>query len=91
MDPIHVLTIHHKSFCTLNSVEFEEHIVRNLAKSSNGDLRSAINDLEVIARGKDRITSEDLELLSRQAKMFQPIKLVRKKISKDKISTEEGN
>jgi len=55
-----------KRICIKEGVEFEEHIVRNLAKSSNGDLRSAINDLEVIARGKDRITSEDLELLSKK-------------------------
>ena len=55
-----------KRICIKEGVEFEEHIVRNLAKSSNGDLRSAINDLEVIARGKDRITSDDLELLSKK-------------------------
>jgi replication factor C large subunit len=53
-----------KKICIKEGVEFEEHVVRNLAKRSNGDLRTAINDLEVIARGKDRITSEDLELLS---------------------------
>ena len=55
-----------KRICIKEGVEFEEHVVRNLAKRSNGDLRSAINDLEVIARGKDRITSEDLELLSKK-------------------------
>ncbi|MGB8233720.1 MAG: replication factor C large subunit, partial [Methanobacterium sp.] len=47
-------------------VEFEEHVIRNLAKRSNGDLRSAINDLEVIARGKNKITSEDLDFLSKK-------------------------
>ena len=55
-----------KRICVKEGVEFEEHVVRNLAKSSNGDLRSAINDLEVIARGKTKITSEDLELLSKK-------------------------
>ncbi len=53
-----------KKICVKEGVEFEEHVVRNLAKRSKGDLRSAINDLEVIARGKKKITSEDLELLS---------------------------
>ena len=55
-----------KRICVKEGVEFEEHVIRNLAKSSNGDLRSAINNLEVIARGKTKITSEDLELLSKK-------------------------
>jgi replication factor C large subunit len=55
-----------KKICVKEGVEFEEHIIRNLAKRSNGDLRSAINDLEVIARGKEKITSEDLEFLSKK-------------------------
>jgi replication factor C large subunit len=55
-----------KRICVKEGVEFEEHVVRNLAKTSKGDLRSAINDLEVIARGKNKITSEDLELLSKK-------------------------
>lgn len=53
-----------KKICVKEGVQFEEHVIRNLAKRSNGDLRTAINDLEVIARGRERITSEDLELLS---------------------------
>ncbi len=55
-----------KKICVKEGVEFEEHVVRNLAKRSNGDLRSAINDLEVIARGNKKITSEDLELMSKK-------------------------
>ncbi len=55
-----------KKICVKEGIEFEEHVIRNLAKRSNGDLRSAISDLEVIARGKDKITSEDLEFLSKK-------------------------
>lgn len=53
-----------KRICIKEGVEFEEHTLRTLAKRSRGDLRSAINDLEVMARGKDSIGSEDLEALS---------------------------
>lgn len=53
-----------KKICVKEGIEFEEHVIRNLAKRSNGDLRSAINDLEAIARGKNKITTEDIELLS---------------------------
>jgi replication factor C large subunit len=53
-----------KRICIKEGVEFDEHVLRTLAKRSRGDLRSAINDLEVMARGKDSIGSEDLEALS---------------------------
>jgi replication factor C large subunit len=53
-----------KKICVKEGVEFEEHILRTLAKRSRGDLRSAINDLQVIAQGKDSITSEDLKTIS---------------------------
>ena len=53
-----------KKICVKEGIEFEEHILRTLAKRSRGDLRSAINDLQVIAQGKDSITSEDLKTIS---------------------------
>jgi replication factor C large subunit len=53
-----------KRICVKEGVEFEEHVIRNLAKRSRGDLRSAINDLEVLASGNNSITSEDLDILS---------------------------
>ena len=70
-----------KKICVKEGVEFEEHVIKNLAKRSNGDLRSAINDLEVIARGKDKITSEDLEFLSKKddiANIFDSVRIVLK-------------
>ena len=53
-----------KKICIKEGVTFEEHVLRTLAKRSRGDLRSAINDLQVIAQGKDSITSEDLKTIS---------------------------
>lgn len=41
-----------KRICIKEGVDFEEHVLRTLAKQSKGDLRSAINDLEIMARGK---------------------------------------
>jgi len=55
-----------KRICIKEGVDFEEHILRTLAKRSRGDLRSAINDLQVIAQGKDKITSDDLEVISQK-------------------------
>ncbi|MBI5681064.1 MAG: replication factor C large subunit [Methanobacterium sp.] len=53
-----------KKICVKEGVNFEEHVLRTLAKRSNGDLRSAITDLEIIAQGKEKITLKDLELTS---------------------------
>ncbi len=53
-----------KRICVKEGIEFEEHVLRTLAKRSHGDLRSAINDLQVIAQGKKSITSNDLEIIS---------------------------
>ncbi|EKF84665.1 replication factor C large subunit [Methanobacterium formicicum] len=53
-----------KKICIKEGVDFEEHVLRTLAKRSRGDLRSAINDLQVIAQGKDSITSDDLKVIS---------------------------
>jgi replication factor C large subunit len=53
-----------KRICIKEGVEFEEHVLRTLAKRSRGDLRSAINDLEMMARGSEQITSQDLEALA---------------------------
>ncbi|HII83319.1 MAG TPA: replication factor C large subunit [Methanobacterium subterraneum] len=53
-----------KKICVKEGVDFEEHVLRTLAKRSRGDLRSAINDLQVIAQGKDSITSDDLKAIA---------------------------
>jgi replication factor C large subunit len=55
-----------KKICVKEKIEFEEHVLRTLAKQSKGDLRSAINDLEAIAAGKKKVTSEDLELIGKK-------------------------
>ncbi len=44
-------------------VEVEEEALEELAIRSEGDLRTAINDLEAVARGRKHITLQDLEAL----------------------------
>lgn len=55
-----------KRICVKEGVDFEEHVLRTLAKRSSGDLRSAINDLQVIAQGKNSISSDDLKIISQK-------------------------
>ncbi len=66
-----------KKICVKEGVEFEEHVLRTLAKRSNGDLRSAITDLEIMAKGEDKITSEALELVSQKDERSNTFDVVR--------------
>ncbi len=45
-------------------IQVDRTVLQDIAKYSNGDIRSAINDLEMIAFGKKRVTEKDLEILS---------------------------
>lgn len=50
-----------KRICQKENIEADSKILRELAKRSHGDLRSAINDLEAMAKGEKRIGAEILE------------------------------
>lgn len=41
-------------------IEADEEVLRYLAERSRGDFRSAINDLQALAQGRDEVTEEDL-------------------------------
>jgi replication factor C large subunit len=49
-----------KTLCREVEVEAEEDVLEMIAEKSSGDLRSAINDLEALARGKKTLTLEDI-------------------------------
>ncbi|MBM4240147.1 MAG: replication factor C large subunit [Euryarchaeota archaeon] len=70
-----------KRICVNEGIEFEEHVIKTLAKRSNGDLRSAIGDLQVIAQGKDQISSADLDIVSQKdqvSNVFDSVRTVLK-------------
>lgn len=53
-----------EKICKDQGIEFEKKILEIIAKMNEGDLRSAINDLQSISQGRKKITQEDLETLS---------------------------
>ena len=60
-------------------IKYDRSIVREIANRNNGDLRGAINDLEIICRGKKEIRKEDLEILSfrdREQQIFEALKII---------------
>ncbi len=82
--------------CEEEGVEAERKILKRIARKSSGDMRSAINDLEAVARGQEKITKEDLEALGfrdREKEIFEVLKVVFKtmtaKTAKDMADDSE--
>jgi replication factor C large subunit len=70
-----------KKICREEGVKFDDDVIRELAKRSTGDMRSAINDLEVMAQGKDSITMEDLGVVGIKdstSNIFDSVRIVLK-------------
>ncbi len=67
-----------KRICSAEKIECDEKALREIAKRSEGDLRSAINDLQAIAEGYGRVTLELVRMLStyrnRQYAPFEALK-----------------
>jgi len=65
--------------CEKEDLKCDKEVLRNLAKRSEGDLRSAINDLESLARVKKEIKLTDLEVLGEREKetsIFDALKII---------------
>lgn len=52
--------------CNKEGVSSGRDVLLKIAENAGGDVRSAINDLENIAKGRDRITGENLDVLERR-------------------------
>lgn len=77
-----------KKICVNEGVDFDEHVLRELAKRSKGDLRTAINDLEILARDEERITSKDLEIVApkdERATTFDTVRTILKSKNPSRI------
>ena len=68
-----------REICSRERIKAEKEVLRKLAKKSQGDLRSAINDLETVGLGKKKIGMEDLEVLGlreKETSIFDALKLI---------------
>ncbi len=77
-----------KKICIKEGVEFEEHVLRELAKRSRGDLRSAIGDLQIIAQGEEKITSDDLKIIAQKderSSIFDAVRTILKSKNPSRI------
>ena len=55
-------TVNHlKSVCEKEGIQFDEDAITYLARSAQGDMRSALNDLQNYSTGKKHLTRKDVE------------------------------
>jgi replication factor C large subunit len=65
--------------CQKEGLKCDKEVLRQIAKRSEGDLRSAINDLETLSREKKEIKIDDLEVLGsreRDISIFDVLKII---------------
>ncbi len=68
-----------KQICEREGIEPEEEALKFIAQRSQGDVRSAINDLQALAQGKKRLTYEDVSWLvhrDRKDAIFNVLRLI---------------
>lgn len=70
---------HLKGICLKEGIDAEENALRFIAQRSEGDIRSAVTDLQALAQGKKHLTYEDVAWLSfrdRQETIFTVLRMI---------------
>jgi replication factor C large subunit len=70
---------HLKRICTLEDIQAEEDALKFIAQRSEGDVRSAVNDLQALAQGRKKLTYEDVSWLGyrdRQDTIFNVLRMI---------------
>jgi len=55
---------HLKRICSIEGLEAEDAALKLIAERASGDVRSAVNDLQALAQGKERLTYDDVSWLA---------------------------
>jgi len=81
LDSVHTNSInaHLKEILDKEGIKYDEGAVKRIARSSGGQMRSAINDLEAVATGQKKLEKDDLEAVSgrdSQQDIFQALKII---------------
>jgi len=70
---------HLNRICTHEDIQADENALKFIAQRSEGDVRSAVNDLQALAQGKKKLTYEDVSWLSyrdRQNTIFNVLRMI---------------
>ncbi len=66
-----------KEICEREGIKVSDDVLSRLAERSEGDLRSAIMDLQAVAAGKNTLTEKDLEVLGERNRVKQVFEALR--------------
>ncbi len=70
---------HLKIICENEGIQADENALKFIAQRSEGDVRSAVNDLQALAQGKQKLTFEDVSWLGyrdRQESIFNVLRMI---------------
>lgn len=70
---------HLKHICTCEGIKADDDALKFIAQRSEGDVRSAVNDLQALAQGKSKLTYEDVSWLGyrdRQDSIFNVLRMI---------------
>ena len=73
------IAAHLREILEKEGIEYEDGVPKRIARQAGGQMRSAINDLEAIALGRDKITSDDLEVIANRdnrQEIFDSLKII---------------
>jgi replication factor C large subunit len=76
-----------KDVCTKEGIETKERVLKIIATNSGGDLRSAINDLQSLTVGKEKLSTRDLDALKMRdskIRIFDTLRMIFKTTSIDR-------
>ncbi|MFB6291924.1 MAG: replication factor C large subunit [Candidatus Nanohaloarchaea archaeon] len=81
LDSVHTNSIaaHLRDILEEEGIEYEKSAVDRIARRAGGQMRSAINDLEAVALGRDELTTEDLDSLGyrdTEQDIFEALKMI---------------
>jgi replication factor C large subunit len=64
--------------CEIEGIDYDQKVLAELAKAANGDIRSAILDLQTLAQASKKITLEDLKDLGFRERQVDVFKVLQK-------------
>ena len=81
LDSVHTNSIaaHLRDILEKEGIEYEDKAPKRIARQAGGQMRSAINDLEAIAMGKDKITIENVKQQGQRDQeqgIFEALKII---------------
>ncbi|PSG98887.1 MAG: AAA family ATPase [Nanohaloarchaea archaeon SW_7_43_1] len=88
------INAHLKQILEQEGIEYEKKAVKKIARQANGQMRSAINDLQTVASGKQELTEDDLDAVGiRDAEkgVFDALKMIFKTDSAETATNATDN